>query len=140
MIEIIDLNHVTLVVRDLAASRHFYCEILGMQEVPRPPAAQYDIAWVRKGSAELHLIHKSESPQEPGDAPAQHPPDRDVSLVRHLALAVQDTDEVVRVLGRHRIPIVLGPRPRGDDAIQVFCFDPDGHLVELHTLPDALER
>jgi catechol 2,3-dioxygenase-like lactoylglutathione lyase family enzyme len=87
MIEIIDLNHVTLVVRDLAAARHFYCDILGMEEVPRAPAAMYDIAWVRKGSAELHLIHQAESPQAPGDAPAAHPPGRDVALVRPVGLA-----------------------------------------------------
>lgn len=135
MIEIIDLNHVTLVVRDLAAARHFYCDILGMEEVPRPPAAQYQIAWVRKGSAELHLIHRSESPQEPGDKPAPHPPGRDVSLVRHVALAVKDADAVVRVLNAQGIPIILGPRPRGDGVTQIFCSDPDGHLVELHTLP-----
>ena len=135
MIEIVDLNHVSLVVRDIAAAKHFYCDILGMAEVARPPAAQYEIIWVRKGSAELHLIHRSESPQEPGDAPAPHPPGRDVSLVRHVALAVKDADAVVRVLGEHSIPIILGPRPRGDGATQIFCFDPDGHLVELHTLP-----
>lgn len=137
MIEILDLNHVTLVVRDLAAARHFYCDILGMEEVARPPAAQYAIVWVRKGGAELHLIHQAESVQAPGDAPAVHPPERDVSLVRHVALAVTDADAVVRVLGAHGIPIILGPRPRGDGATQIFCFDPDGHLVELHTLPDA---
>src|SRR5690349_25029547 len=105
MIEILDLNHVSLVVRDLDAARHFYCDILGMEEVPRPPAAQYRIIWVRKGRAELHLIHQSESPQQPGDAPAEHPPGRDVSLVRHVALAVRDTDQVVQTLNTHHIPI-----------------------------------
>jgi catechol 2,3-dioxygenase-like lactoylglutathione lyase family enzyme len=135
MIEILDLNHVSLVVSDLDRSRHFYRDILGMDEVPRAPAAMYDIAWMSKGSAELHLIHSTESPQAPGDAPAPHPPGRDVSLVRHVALAVRDAGAVVQVLGEHNIPIILGPRPRGDGVIQIFCFDPDGHLVELHTLP-----
>jgi catechol 2,3-dioxygenase-like lactoylglutathione lyase family enzyme len=135
MIHILDLNHVTLVVRDLAAARHFYCDVLGMDEVPRAPAAMYDIAWVRKGSAELHLIHQAESPQAAGDAPAVHPPGRDVSLVRHVALAVADADAVVQTLAAHHIPIHLGPRPRGDGVTQIFCHDPDGHLIELHTLP-----
>ncbi|MFQ5735223.1 MAG: VOC family protein, partial [Planctomycetaceae bacterium] len=30
------LDHVTLIVADLEASRRFYCELLGMQFVPRP--------------------------------------------------------------------------------------------------------
>ena len=135
MIEILDLNHVSLVVRDLDVSKGFYCGVLGMEEVPRPPAAMYAIAWVRRGGAELHLIHQSETPQAPGDAPAAHAPGRDVSLARHVALAVRDADATVAALHAHNIPIYLGPRPRGDGAIQIFCFDPDGYLVELHTLP-----
>ncbi len=134
MIEITDLNHAALVVRDMAAALHFYCDILGMEIVPRPAGSPYNITWVRKGGAELHLMDRSESPQEPGDKPSPHPPGRDPSLVRHVALAVKDADAVVRVLNEHRIPIILGPRPRGDGATQIFCFDPDGHLVELHTL------
>jgi catechol 2,3-dioxygenase-like lactoylglutathione lyase family enzyme len=31
MIEITDLNHAALVVRDMTAARHFYCDILGME-------------------------------------------------------------------------------------------------------------
>jgi catechol 2,3-dioxygenase-like lactoylglutathione lyase family enzyme len=135
MIEITDLNHAALVVRDTAAALHFYCDILGMEIVPRPAGSPYRITWVRKGGAELHLMDCSESPQEPGDKPAPHPPGRDPSLVRHVALAVKDADAVVQVLNEHNIPIILGPRPRGDGATQIFCFDPDGHLVELHTLP-----
>ena len=136
MIEITDLNHAALVVRDMEAARHFYCDILGMEVVPRPPGAPYNITWVRKGGAELHLMDQSESPHEPGDKPAPHPPGRDPSLVRHIALEVKDADAVERVLNEHGIPIVLGPRPRGDGATQIFCYDPDGHLVEL----DALEQ
>ena len=107
-----------------------------MEVVPRPPGAPYKITWVRKGGAELHLMDQSESPQEPGDKSAPHPPGRDPSLVRHVALSVKDADAVVQVLNDNAIPIILGPRPRGDGATQIFCFDPDGHLVELHTPPD----
>ena len=135
MIQILALNHVSRIVRDLAAARHVYCDILGMDEVPRPPAAPYNIVWVRQGRAELHLIHQSESPQPAGDARADHPPGRDGSLVRHVALAVADSAAVVRTLAAHPIPIHCGPRPRGDGVTQIFCHDPDGHLVELHTLP-----
>ena len=135
MIHITDLNHVSIVVKDLQASRHFYGDVLGMDEVPRPATFNFKGAWFRKGGAEIHLIHIDDASQPPGDAAAQPTEHADIARARHHAFAVADIDEVIRVLREHDIPIVIGPRPRGDGAIQTFCFDPDGHLVELHTLP-----
>ncbi len=135
MIKITDLNHVSIVVKNVQASKHFYGDILGMGEAPRPPTFKFDGAWFRKGGAEIHLIQRNDASQEPGDAPAHPDEHADIARARHHAFAVEDIAEVIRVLGEHNIPIVIGPRPRGDGAIQTFCFDPDGHLVELHTLP-----
>jgi hypothetical protein len=30
---------------------------------------------------------------------------------------------------------VAGPRPRGDGPIQLYVYDPDGHLIEFTTRP-----
>ncbi len=135
MIKITDLNHVSTVVKDVARSRDFYCGVLGMQEVPRPHTFKFDGAWFRSGSAEIHLIQLNDASQEPGDAPAYPTPHADIARARHHGFAVEDMNEVVRCLREHNVEIVLGPRPRGDGAIQTYVFDPDGHLVELHTLP-----
>ncbi len=135
MIEITDLSHVTLIVRDPEASRRFYEGVLGMEEAPTPSGFNPNITWFRKGSAEVHLLHAPIAVQEPGDKPSHPETERDLVRARHLAFAVQDVDAVVRVLREHGIPVVLGPRPRGDGAIQTYCYDPDGHLIELHTLP-----
>jgi len=135
MIEITDINHVSIVSKDMQASKHFYCDILGMVEVPRPHTFRLGGKWFRKGNAEIHLIALSDAAQPPGDLPS-HPDGRlDGAQARHIGFAVADMDEVLRVLRAHNIPVVVGPRPRGDGAIQTYCFDPDGHLVELHTLP-----
>jgi catechol 2,3-dioxygenase-like lactoylglutathione lyase family enzyme len=137
LIEITDLSHVTLIVRDPEASRRFYEGVLGMEEAERPAGFDPSITWFRKGSAEIHLLHAPIAAQEPGDKPAHPEGRRDLGRARHLAFTVQDLDEVVRVLGERGVPVVLGPRPRGDGAIQLYCYDPDGHLVELHTPPTA---
>lgn len=135
MIEIIDLNHVTIISRDVEISKRFYCGVLNMEEVELPPAFTHATTWFRKGNAEIHLVALNDASQQPGDSRTHTEGDRDVSRSRHLALAVKDLSEAERVLSQNGIDVVLGPRPRGDGVYQLFCYDPDGHLVELHTLP-----
>ena len=55
MIKIQGLDHLVLRVRDLSASLHFYVDLLGMEELVKPPilAARGGI-WVRAGAQELH--------------------------------------------------------------------------------------
>ncbi len=134
MIEIIDLNHVTVISSDIEASKRFYCDVLGMEEVTLPPSFTHATTWFRKGNAEIHLVALRDASQQPGDPPIHVEADRDVSRARHLALAVKDLAEAERVLKAAGIKVVLGPRPRGDGIDQLFCYDPDRHLVELHTL------
>ena len=42
-------------VGDLDAARHFYCDLLGFEELPRPDFG-IDGAWLRVGDLQLHLI------------------------------------------------------------------------------------
>ena len=67
MLEICDLNHVNLVVKDLAAAKHFYCEILRMTDLPRPADLQLNGAWLRSGSAEIRLLVEAHATHAPGD-------------------------------------------------------------------------
>lgn len=136
MIEILDLNHVTLIVRDVDASRHFYCDVLGMEEITAPEFS-WTTRWFRKGSAEIHLVHDPDADGPPGDPPLRTGEEPDHGLARHFAFAIKDVDETVRTLDEHGIQVVTGPRPRGDGVTQLFCYDPDGHLIELHTLLNA---
>ena len=69
MFEIRDLNHVNLVVRDLAAAKRFYCETLGMEDLPRPADLQVRGAWLRSQSAEIHLIVEASRPMRQGTFP-----------------------------------------------------------------------
>ena len=125
------IHHVSLIVRDLEATRHFYSEVLGLPEVPRPASFKFGGAWFRAGAAELHVITHDDAAQAPGDAPVHTAPDRDATRARHFCFQITDVDRLLATLRAHNIPIIIGPRPRGDGAVQTYISDPDGHLVEL---------
>jgi catechol 2,3-dioxygenase-like lactoylglutathione lyase family enzyme len=131
MIKVKDLHHVSIVVEDVATSKHFYCDILGLVDVPRSPTFTFDGAWFRKSGVEVHLIQINEAVQPPGDGPNDPTEIRDLTFARHFCFSVEDMDEAVSTLNKNNIPIAMGPRQRGDGAIQLYIYDPDGHMVEL---------
>ncbi|HJX30081.1 MAG TPA: VOC family protein [Thermoanaerobaculia bacterium] len=51
------LHHVSLPVGDLERSRRFYREVLGLEEIARPPFP-FPGAWFRLGDRELQTAHR----------------------------------------------------------------------------------
>lgn len=138
MLEIRDLNHVNLVVKDLAAAKRFYCEALGMEDLPRPADLQVRGAWLRSGSAEIHLIVEAYATHAPGDLSyaVARQPDVDIGSSRHFSLVINDTEALLRRLAAYDYVAVFGPVTRFGGIVQTYCFDPDGHLVEFTQLAD----
>jgi len=114
---ILELNHVALNVRDLAASIDFYENRLGLKPIPRPDFS-FGGAWFALGSQELHLIE-------------------DTSLVdsdrrdTHFALRVVSGRAAADALIQAGVTGFSGPAPRPDGAFQIFLADPDGHRIEI---------
>lgn len=137
MLEISDLNHVNMVVKDLAAAKHFYCHILGMTDLPRPTDLKIAGAWLRSGSAEIHLIVEGWATHAPGDLSFAVPagPEVDRGSSRHFSLVINDTATLIARLTECGVPIVFGPITRFGGIVQTYCYDPDGHLVEFTQLP-----
>jgi catechol 2,3-dioxygenase-like lactoylglutathione lyase family enzyme/uncharacterized protein YunC (DUF1805 family) len=125
------IDHVTLVVKDLAQSRRFYVDVLGMREVPRP-AFSFAGSWFQAGNTQIHLILEF-----PGSGPAGNllPAERRSSRTQHVAFAVPDAAAVVAWLQANAVPILHGPKPRPDGYLQTFVTDPDGHVIELCSPP-----
>jgi len=121
------LDHVTLVVRDLDVSRRFFVDVLGMTQVPRP-SFSFDGMWLESGSTQVHFIEEHENSSPAGNLV---PESRRHGPTNHIAFAVQDAGAFVDRLGQLSVPILSGPVPRPDGAVQVFLNDPDGHVVEL---------
>ncbi|MCB0018790.1 MAG: VOC family protein [Anaerolineales bacterium] len=129
MIEIGRLHHCTIVVRDLAASRQFYVDVLGMEQVQRPQTFDFPGQWFRKNGYEIHTLHDSFSQQLAGDPPRS--PANEVPNNRHICFSILNVDAALAGLAANNIPIAAGPRDRGDGATQIYIYDPDGHLIEL---------
>ena len=125
------IDHVTLVVRDVEASRRFYVGLLGMIEVPRP-AFSFDGAWFQAGATLIHLIGEHDR-----SGPAGYPLEVLVKSSRnhHFAFEVDDAYAAAAALKAKGIPLIDDAKLRPDGAVQVFLADPDHHVVELCTSP-----
>jgi catechol 2,3-dioxygenase-like lactoylglutathione lyase family enzyme len=106
------LDHTSVRIADLARSRAFYEDLLGLGAAPRPDLG-FPGAWYAIGGAQLHLIQapKMTDGIDPTDA--------------HFAIEVASLPDVRRELDARQIPyLALG------DA-QLWIRDPDGNVVEL---------
>jgi lactoylglutathione lyase len=119
-----ELNHVALHVADVARSCDFYRSVLQLEQIPRP-AFTFAGAWFRLGAnQELHLIGGRTEPVASSNRG------------NHFALRVDELDSWEMHLGKAGAE--FRPRKlRPDGAWQVFLRDPDGHVIELFTPPEA---
>jgi lactoylglutathione lyase len=122
-IAIRELNHVMIRVSDLAASTHFYGEVLGLRPLPRPEFS-FPGAWFALGNQELHLVA---DPKPPAGSRGHH----------HFALWVEDHAAAHRELVAKGWPHLRGPQRRPDGAQQLFVTDPDGYQIELMSAPTS---
>jgi catechol 2,3-dioxygenase-like lactoylglutathione lyase family enzyme len=103
------------------AARHFYVELVGLQEVPVPPTLNAArLLWFRLGDTELHLFHEA----PPLGKPAQHlciayddRAELEALRARLIDGGIQ-VDEVVAIPGRPRF----------------VCRDPFQNLLEFTTI------
>ena len=115
--QIEELNHIAIYVKDLRASYRFYHEKLELRPIARP-AFDFPGAWFRLGKdQELHLIGNR---QEELKTNRRH----------HFALKVKSASEAGEFLKKKGISFT-GPSRRPDGATQIFLQDPDGYHIEL---------
>ena len=109
------IDHVSVLVTDVARSRRFYAGVLGLTEIPKPKTFDFVALWFDLGGGQtLHLLLK--------DAPDPPSP-------RHFCLHVGDAGAARAHLARHGVPVrETGPIPGAD---RFFIGDPDGNRIEL---------
>ena len=118
------LHHVSVCVTDLARARHFYGEVIGLRELPRPDLG-FPGAWYAVGtSQELHLI--------------VHPPSKTMRGTPeidgrdgHFAFRVASYEDTLARLRAHGIALIESPRNATPWA-QIYVTDPDGNVIEFN--------
>jgi catechol 2,3-dioxygenase-like lactoylglutathione lyase family enzyme len=133
------LNHYSIRTTDLAATRDFYTQVLGLSDGPRPPFPFPGI-WMYNGShdqvanAVVHIIGMDKNNPE---GLKQYLGDRDVSTlhgtgaVDHIAFFATGLADMLVHLGTIGVPY----RERTTPSIglhQLFLDDPCGLVVELN--------
>jgi catechol 2,3-dioxygenase-like lactoylglutathione lyase family enzyme len=117
------LNHVSVVAHDLEASRRFYVDELGLEQLPTPDFG-FPVVWLRAGDRQLHLFER------PGEPPSH----------AHFGLEIGEFMPVYRrmkelgVLDHLTFGNAVYELP--DGGVQLYVRDPAGNLVELDH-PDA---
>lgn len=118
------LHHSAVCVTDIDKAKHFYGEVLGMREVPRPDFP-FEGAWYEfDDGSQLHLI-VHEAPLTLRGTTAIDPRDG------HLALRVDSYEATLERLSRLGVAVVAQWENRTPWA-QIYVADPDGNLVELN--------
>jgi len=116
--QILELNHVAIHVKDVAKSFEFYEKKLGFISIPRP-AFNFPGAWFKLGPAQqLHLIG--------GRVEEVH----SLPEGSHYALKCKSI-EAVRLAFLEKGIIFKGPKSRPDGVQQIFLQDPDGYFIEF---------
>jgi catechol 2,3-dioxygenase-like lactoylglutathione lyase family enzyme len=115
------LDHVNLLVSDLAAARQFYGGALGLAELDRPVAIG-EGAWFDLGNTQLHLSVVGATAAAATNA--------------HIALRLPPGafDEIVASMVQRGLELTREPRSREQLGVEVrtaFCRDPSGNLIEL---------
>jgi glyoxylase I family protein len=118
------LHHVSLLVSDTNRALMFYQGVLGLEVDDSRPAMSFPGAWLRVGTAQIHLLELPDALR--GTTLPEHG-GRD----RHVALSVSDLDGMAVALEMAGIAYTLSRSARR----ALFCRDPDGNAVELIEIP-----
>ena len=115
------IDHVAVVVTDVARAVAFYRDVLGLPEVPRPPTFDFPGAWLRVGPAgpgeqTLHLLGADQA-----DGPGR----------RHFCLWVDDLRAAEAHVAGRGVEVLWNTKHKIAGIDRFFVYDPDGNRVEL---------
>jgi catechol 2,3-dioxygenase len=127
-VEVKELGHIVLYVRDLERSRRFYRDVLGWREVAGDVPLGFPAAAFSSGRThhELLLI-------EVGEQAAPVPAGRRVGLY-HFGLKVGDSDDDLREAYRRVVGAGVRVAGASDHTVthSLYIADPDGNEIELY--------
>jgi glyoxylase I family protein len=112
------LHHVSICVRDADEALAFYCDDLGLTQLPRPDFG-FGGHWLDAGGQQVHLMEDTQP----------------LTGSHHFAIRVDDLEEAVADLRAKGIKVDTVPHMQGAGR-QAFLRDPSGNFIELNQ-PDT---
>lgn len=129
MIQIREIDHVVLRVRDIDAMRRFYCDALGAVHVAWRP--EFGMSHLKAGASMIDLVTVDGPLGKAGGAA----PGKEGRNMDHLCLRVEpfDQEAIVAHLARHGVAVGEIRRRYGAEGngISIYVTDPEGNMVEL---------
>jgi catechol 2,3-dioxygenase-like lactoylglutathione lyase family enzyme len=119
----VDLDHCVIAVTDWERSNAFYREVIGAEVIARGNGHVY-----RLGQRQLNVHGPGVEPQQVAREPVR-PGNSDLCFRWPAPI-----ETAVEHLGRHGVPVELGPVPRSGprgEGRSVYFRDPDGSLMEF---------
>ena len=120
-------HHISRTTRDVAASLAFYRDLLGFQELRRPPF-DFNGAWLYGYGIQIHIIENPEYRQASEEIESKGD---------HIAFRVDDLEPIKTRFKDSGVPFYFKVNAGGIP--QVFIHDPDGHQVELAVVGDPTQ-
>jgi glyoxylase I family protein len=108
------LDHCSVLITDVTKARHFYGNLLGLNEIAAPKTFDFVALWYDLGGTYLHLLLK--------DKP-------DTISPRHFCLHVRDCRQARNYLTQKGVPIE--ETVKIPSAERFFIRDPDGNRIEI---------
>jgi len=124
MVNIVSLLHTSIIVNDLLQSIDFYEGLLGLKADLSRPDLGYPGRWYTFGSQQIHLM---ELPDPENNVDIQIDRPEHVGRDRHIAVQVDSTENLAKLLDSNQIKYTLSRSGRK----AIFCRDPDGNGIEF---------
>jgi catechol 2,3-dioxygenase-like lactoylglutathione lyase family enzyme len=124
------MQHYMVLSKDLAKTRAFYCDVLGLRTGPRPPF-DFDGLWIYVGETAVVHVAGHASYVKTGRLGDAHDARHGSGSVDHIAFAATDYDQLVASFDRHGLRYRASQVP-GSDLRQLFVLDPDGIQIEIN--------
>jgi catechol 2,3-dioxygenase-like lactoylglutathione lyase family enzyme len=113
-LQVSQIDHCSVLITDVERSRHFYRDVLGLQEINKPRTFDFVVLWFQLANQQVHLLLKEQA---------------DSISPRHFALRVSDVAAARQYFRQRDIPIEESTPIPGAD--RFFISDPDGNRIEI---------